>query len=72
MPFSDGIYNSVALGPDGNIWGLASSGIFLIDTETNGVSLIAQPPKPITAGFAMSGRTIYFVCGPELWHWRPR
>lgn len=71
-PFTEGVYNAVAVGPDGRIWGLASSGIFVIDTETDGVTIIAKPPKPITGGFAVSGRTIYFVCGPEVWRWRPR
>jgi streptogramin lyase len=72
MPFTGDIYNAVAIGPDGKIWGLSSSGIFVIDPETYGVKIIAKPPKPITAGFAMSGRTVYFVCGPEIWRWTPR
>jgi hypothetical protein len=72
LPFSGGVYNAITVGPDSKLWGLASTGIFRIDPETNEVAMIARPPKTITAGFAMSGRTIYFVCGPEVWRWTPR
>jgi streptogramin lyase len=72
MPFSGAIYNAVAIGPDGKIWGLASSGIFAIDTKTDEAAMIAQSPKPITGGFAMSARAIYFISGPEVWRWSSR
>jgi len=71
VPFAEGVCNAIAVGPDGRIWGLAASGIFVIDTKTDEVTIIAKPPKPITGGFAMSDNTIYFVCGPEVWRWRP-
>jgi hypothetical protein len=69
MPFAEGIYNAAAIGADGKIWGLASEGIFVIDTSKDEVAIIARSTKPITAGFAMSGRAIYFACGPEVWGW---
>jgi hypothetical protein len=68
-PFSATIYNSVAIGPDGKIWGLAPEGIFTIDTKTNGISITARAPKTITGGFAMRGRTVYFASGAESWQW---
>ncbi len=70
-PFSSTIYNSVALGADGKIWGLTSAGIFRIDPETNEVALVARSPKPITTGFAVRDKAIYFVCKSELWRWVP-
>jgi hypothetical protein len=69
IPFQEGIYNAAAVGHDGRIWGLASEGIFVIDTAKDDVAIFARSPKPITAGFAMSDRAIYFACGPEVWRW---
>jgi hypothetical protein len=66
-PFSRAVYNAIEVGRNGDLLGLASTGIFRIDTSTNTVSLSAQSPKPITGGFAMDGEEIYFACGAELW-----
>ena len=63
----DTIYNSVAVGPDGKIWGLASNGIFQIDTESCRVSLAAMSPEPITGGFAMDSGGIYYASGSSLY-----
>lgn len=68
-PFSGVVYNSVKVGADGKIWGLASSGIFAIDPKNNDVSLVASSPTHITGGFAMLGNTIYFTSGAEVWSW---
>lgn len=66
-PFPHVIYNAVAMGGNGDMLGLASNGIFRIDLASNRISLLAQSPKPITAGFAMDHRQIYFACGADLW-----
>lgn len=69
LPFRRALSNSVAMGPDGRIWGLAAEGIFAIDTNTNEAAIVAAPPSRITAGFALDGKTIWFVCGPEVWRY---
>jgi hypothetical protein len=70
LPFSGNIYNSVALGPDGRIWGLAQEGIFSIDTQTNQVILVAKAPEKITGGFELRDGFIYFVSGPSIYRYR--
>ena len=67
LPFSQIIYNSVALGSDGRIWGLAKEGIFTIDTKTVTVRLIAPSPAQITGGFAMRNGKIYFIAGSAVY-----
>jgi hypothetical protein len=68
-PFSGVVYNSVAMGADGKIWGLAPTGIFAIDPRDNTISLIASSPTHITGGFEMRRKTIYFTSGAEVWSW---
>jgi hypothetical protein len=68
-PFTGVIYNSVKVGADGKIWGLASTGIFTIDPTTNDISIVASSPTHITGGFAMLGNTIYFTSEAEIWSW---
>lgn len=63
-------YNSVALGPDGRIWGLAGEGIFAIDTKTNTASLVARSPQRITAGFELRDGAIYFASGPAVYRYK--
>jgi len=70
-PFPGVVYNAAAIANDGTIWGLATTGIFRIDTGTNQVSLVASSPKRITAGFVKRGKDIYFASGAEIWRWRP-
>jgi len=70
LPFGGTIYNSVALGRDGRIWGLAKEGIFAIDTATNQARVVATAPEKITAGFAMRDDAIYFVSGPAVYRYR--
>jgi outer membrane protein assembly factor BamB len=69
LPFRSAIYNSVALGPDGRIWGLTADGIFAIDTRTDTVELIAKAPQKITGGFALQGNAVYFICGPAVYRY---
>ena len=63
LPFRTGGYcfNSVAIGPDRRIWGVSPDGIFRIDPKTDEAEVIAKPPRPISAGFAIDGKAIYFV-----------
>ena len=65
----DTIYNSMAMGPDGEIWGLSSKGIFHIDTESSRISLAAPAPDPITSGFAMDSTGIYYASGSSLYRY---
>lgn len=70
LPFSSPIYNSVASGPDGRIWGLAEEGIFVIDTRSNKVEIVARPPVKITGGFALRDGEIYFVSGSTIYRYK--
>jgi hypothetical protein len=70
LPFSSPIYNSVGLGDDGKIWGLAEEGIVSIDTESNQVELVARPPEKITGGFAMRGHELYFISGSTIYRYK--
>jgi outer membrane protein assembly factor BamB len=63
----DSTYNSIAVGFNKNLWGLCRKGIFMIDPNTYKVTLIAKSPEPITAGFVMSDRSIYFGAGPDVY-----
>ena len=63
------IYNSMAVGPDGLLWGLASEGIFTVDPVTDTVKIMARPPAPISAGFAMGGMNLYFASGPKTYRY---
>ncbi len=71
LPFSGPIYNSVAIGSDGNIWGIYSSGIFKIDVTTNVGQSVATAPRPITVGFALvkgsTGDKIYYGSQADLY-----
>jgi len=67
--FSTPIYNSVALGPSGRIWGLAEEGIFTFDPTRRTVRLVAEAPRQVTAGFALQGRSIFFASGPTVYRY---
>jgi hypothetical protein len=69
LPFARPIYNAIAIGPDGNFWGLASEGIFQIDLKQNEGVLVAKAPQPVTAGFALKDGKIYFASKAEVWSW---
>ena len=69
-PFSGVVYNSVAMGADGKIWGLAPAAIFAIDPKDNDIFLVASSPTHITGGFEMLGNRIYFTSGAEVWSWK--
>lgn len=71
LPFPGGtLWASLAEGRDGRIWGLAGhpqAGIFAISPASNEVELVARAPKPITAGFAIRGRDMYFASGATIY-----
>jgi streptogramin lyase len=70
LPFPGTVYNSVAIGPDGRIWGLTREGIFSIDTGTNEAVLVAKAPEKVTGGFALRDGWIYFICGASVYRYR--
>jgi len=67
LPFSNVIYNGVSVDNAGRIWGLAESGIFVIDTSKFNTTMIANSPLQITGGFAMANGNIYFISGPSVY-----
>jgi streptogramin lyase len=73
LPFTAStLWSSFGLGPDGRLWGLAAGaegGIFAVDPSTNDIALVARPPSPITAGFAIVGGNLYFASGAELYRY---
>ena len=69
LPFRGAPYNSIALGADGNLWGLAREGIFRIDTRTHSIALVARSPKPITAGFELRGGSLYYASEATLYRY---
>jgi hypothetical protein len=60
------VYNALGPGPGGQLYGLASGGIFTIDTDARQARLLAQYPGGITGGFAIRGHRIYFTSGPQI------
>ncbi len=64
------ISNSIALGPDGNLWGIATCGVFTINLQhaTPGIQLVARHDG-ITGGFALDQqhKTIYFSSTDVVW-----
>jgi hypothetical protein len=64
------IYNSVAFGPDHQIYGLSSQGIFSINPATYAVKLIAKSPEPITSGGALIGDQFYFGCLGTIYRYK--
>lgn len=72
LPFETGkgmLYNAMAVGPDGNPWGLAREGIFTIDRDSFDVRLVATPPEPVTAGFVLHRGRLYYASGPTVWRY---
>jgi streptogramin lyase len=62
-------YNSVAIGPDKQIWGITGEGIFTIDPDTYAAKRVAAAPERITAGFVLNGRNLYFASGPKVYRY---
>jgi hypothetical protein len=64
------IYNSVAFGPDHQIYGLSNQGIFSINPTNYAVKLIAKSPEPITSGGALMGDQFYFGCLGTIYRYK--
>ena len=64
------LYNCVAIGKDGRIWGLAPDGIFAIDTRTNDVKMIVHTPQKITGGFGLQDGAIYFISNSAVYRYK--
>jgi hypothetical protein len=60
------IYNAAFPGPDGELYGLCSKGIFSIAPATRRPSMLATYPGGVGGGFAIRGREIFFTSGPNL------
>jgi hypothetical protein len=63
------IFNSVALGPDGDAWGLAQDGIFRFDPQTHDLQLKVKTPSPVTAGFALFNGNIYYASSATIYRY---
>jgi outer membrane protein assembly factor BamB len=64
---NSGVYNSIAVGPDGRLFGLFPTGVFSIDPKSYRVQVEAlYVGSRITAGFALTGRDIYFAAGSRV------
>ena len=69
LPFSSAIYNSATI-YNGKIWGLSSQGVFSINLQNVSQMTLVPSSAAITAGFAMSGITMYFASGSNLYSYR--
>lgn len=61
------------LAPDGNLWGLTSTGVFEIDLKTMAASQVAASPQSVSAGMDIDASNIYFGSGSTLYsyQWAP-
>lgn len=68
---SGNTYQSVALMPDGNVWGLAWEGLFCIDTKRNQVRVAKNNPIPGKRpyGFANKANDIYFAIESKMYRY---
>ena len=55
---------------DGMAWGLVREGIFRYDPQSGGAALVAKSPRPVTAGFALMERRLYFASGAVIYRYR--
>ncbi|MES2221072.1 MAG: hypothetical protein V4587_08915 [Acidobacteriota bacterium] len=63
------IFNSVALGPDHSVWGLAQDGIFRFDPRTHRLQLEVNTPEPVTAGFALLNGNLYYASSSVIYRY---
>jgi hypothetical protein len=66
-PGGGSLYNSAAIDNAGRIWGLAPTGVFVVDTKTLYNTLLAPSPVSITRGWAMNNGQIYFASGSSVY-----
>jgi streptogramin lyase len=55
--------------PDGRLIGLTSKGIYVYDAARNEITARADPPVPVSCGFALVDGWVYFGSGPALWRY---
>jgi hypothetical protein len=61
------IYNAVGIGPKGRIYGLCPTGVFTVDTRALRARVLGVSPEGVSGGFAIRGRQIYFISGPQVY-----
>jgi hypothetical protein len=66
LPFTGAIYNAMASGPAGRLWGLSPEGVFSIDPDSHSVRVEGAYRERITAGFALEGNALFFAAGPRV------
>jgi hypothetical protein len=66
LPFSGVLYNAVAPGPGGRLWGLSPEGVFSIDPDSHAARLEGAYRERVTAGFAIEGDTLHFAAGARI------
>ncbi len=67
---SDVVYNSLAVGSGGKLWGLFAEGIFSIDPKTYELHVDAHSPVTITGGFGLKGNDLFFASNSDLYRYR--
>lgn len=56
--------------PDGRIYAVFSRAIARIEPGSFAVTVLANPPVPVTAGMAIVGGRLYFCSGASIWSYR--
>lgn len=69
-PISGVIYNSLATGPGGKLWGLFAAGVFSLDPKSYELHVEAHSPVPITGGFGLKGSDLFFASNSDLYRYR--
>ncbi|MCC6444220.1 MAG: hypothetical protein IT210_12300 [Armatimonadetes bacterium] len=66
MPVGTTLDTSLGLHKNGLLYGLTGSAIYTIDPKSYKVSKVAEYPKGIHRGFALTDDALYFACGVTL------
>jgi hypothetical protein len=66
----DLIFNSLAVGPEGLLWGLTKQRVFAIDPSSNRIVFETVAPEPITAGFALDATSLYYASGAKIYRYQ--
>jgi hypothetical protein len=66
----DLIFNSLAVGPDGVLWGLTKQRVFAIDPSSDRIVFDTMAPEPITAGFALDATSLYYASGAKIYRYQ--
>jgi hypothetical protein len=60
------IYNSTAVGPDGNIWGISKGGVFRVNTSNDSLDVFGMSVIP-TGGFVLAGNKLFFASTSDIY-----